>query len=367
MMKMRSFCLMLLCGFAALAAAQSTTINLIFTATFNGIHEPIDSITIRNVSVGGDTVLYAPDTVLVLNDGVGTHDPEPLSSKGFVMYPPHPNPSRGEVTLSLFVPADEKVELHMADLTGRKRLLFDGMLPRGEHQFRVMPGSKGYYLLVAQTSHEIQVQKLLYLGAGNEDFKAVLMNTAARTSGGERSTGGFTWKSGDYLLMTGYFKNPGYIQIQENPTISTLYTLDLIIGLPCSGTPTLTDFDGNIYNTVQIGSQCWMKENLKVTHYKTGIPIPVVTNNYDWTMILTDAMCWYNNDSATYNGTYGALYNWYTIENKNICPVGWHVPTDPEWSEMIKRYDAGFDTDIQIFFGLEQRASVNLWQCFICH
>jgi len=105
------------------------------------------------------------------------------------------------------------------------------------------------------------------------------------------------------------------------------------MGVPCPGMPTETDYNGNVYNTVQIGTQCWMKENLRARNYRNGTPIPNITSNSTWGSLSTDAMCWYNNDSVTYAATYGALYNWYAVDNPNgLCPTGWHVPTDAEWT-----------------------------------
>ena len=98
---------------------------------------------------------------------------------------------------------------------------------------------------------------------------------------------------------------------------------------------TVTDADGNVYNTVTIGTQVWMKENLKVTHYSNGDPIPNITDITGWKNLTTGAYCWYNNDESNYKDTYGALYNWYTIvDGRNVCPTGWHVPTDEEWTTL---------------------------------
>jgi len=100
------------------------------------------------------------------------------------------------------------------------------------------------------------------------------------------------------------------------------------------GTGTVTDIDGNVYQTIIIGDQEWMMENLKVTHYRNGDPIPHLTNNDDWTSTSSGAYCYYNNSSA--NGdTYGALYNWYAVnDSRGIAPEGWHVPTDDDWKEL---------------------------------
>ena len=96
----------------------------------------------------------------------------------------------------------------------------------------------------------------------------------------------------------------------------------------------VTDVEGNVYKTVVIGTQVWMAENLKTTKYNDGITIPHVTDNAAWASLTTPGYCWYNNDAATYKATYGALYNWYTVNTGILCPMGWHVPSDNEWKEL---------------------------------
>ncbi len=110
-------------------------------------------------------------------------------------------------------------------------------------------------------------------------------------------------------------------------------TTELItLGVPCPGLPNVKDYDGNVYNTVQIGTQCWMKENLKTRHYSNGIPIPNITGDTEWASLSSGARCWYGNDSATYAAIYGSLYNWRAVNHQyGLCPSGWHVPTDLEW------------------------------------
>jgi uncharacterized protein (TIGR02145 family) len=117
------------------------------------------------------------------------------------------------------------------------------------------------------------------------------------------------------------------------------------------GTSTVPDNELNSYNTVLIGTQCWTKENLKVTQYNDGTPIPL-NNTYTsgtvstvWQGLTTGAYTIYGNGLST--GTdatnYGFLYNWYAAvgivtpmgsPTKNICPTGWHVPTDTEWTTL---------------------------------
>ena len=107
--------------------------------------------------------------------------------------------------------------------------------------------------------------------------------------------------------------------------------------------PMVYDIDGNSYHTVQLGNQWWMVENLKVTHFNNGIHIPDVTDNSQWEGLNTAAYCWYNNDEATYKSGYGALYNHYAAYSKELCPVGWHVPSFTEWNILID-YLGGVDT-----------------------
>jgi len=86
-----------------------------------------------------------------------------------------------------------------------------------------------------------------------------------------------------------------------------------------------SDFDGNYYKTVTIGTQTWMAENLLVTHYRNGTIIP------NYVGYVSPGYAWYANDFATYKDIYGALYTWYTVATGNLCPLGWHVPSDEEW------------------------------------
>lgn len=103
--------------------------------------------------------------------------------------------------------------------------------------------------------------------------------------------------------------------------------------LPGSGN-TVTDIDGNTYNTVTIGTQVWMVENLKTTKYRNGDTIANVTGNSAWAATITGAYCNYNNN-ANSSITYGRLYNWYAVnDNRKIAPTGWHVPTDADWTTL---------------------------------
>jgi uncharacterized protein (TIGR02145 family) len=97
---------------------------------------------------------------------------------------------------------------------------------------------------------------------------------------------------------------------------------------------TVKDIDGNIYNTVTIGNQVWMQENLKTTRYNDGTPIPNVTDITEWRHCDSPAFVWYDND-ISYKEQYGALYNWHAVGDRpGLCPEGWHVPSDEEWKQL---------------------------------
>lgn len=115
-------------------------------------------------------------------------------------------------------------------------------------------------------------------------------------------------------------------------------------------TTDLRDIDGNIYNIVQIGTQFWMRENLRTTTNKYGIAIPNKFADAEWGDFTSPAYCWLNNDEDNRN-IYGALYNWYAVGSGSLCPSGWHVPSDGEFKTL------------EVFLGMSQeQADAMLWR-----
>lgn len=116
-------------------------------------------------------------------------------------------------------------------------------------------------------------------------------------------------------------------------------------GLTGCNTNSIKDIDGNVYKTVDIGTQVWMRENLKTTRYNDGALIPLVSDNEAWTELTGPAFSWYNNDLAN-KEIYGALYNWYPIATGKLCPKGWHVAADSDWMKLKSFLDEeGFGED----------------------
>jgi uncharacterized protein (TIGR02145 family) len=101
----------------------------------------------------------------------------------------------------------------------------------------------------------------------------------------------------------------------------------------------VVDIDGNTYQLVSICNQTWTKSNLNVSKYNNGDPIPQVTDPYEWRSLTTGAWCYYNNDSSN-GAVYGKLYNWYAVnDSRGLAPVGYHIPSVTEWSNMINCLD----------------------------
>jgi uncharacterized protein (TIGR02145 family) len=96
----------------------------------------------------------------------------------------------------------------------------------------------------------------------------------------------------------------------------------------------ITDVEGNVYRTVEIGGQCWMAENLATETYGDGSAIPTGLSPPAWASTTSGAFAVYGGDPSN-KGIYGLLYNWYAVADpRSICPAGWHVPTDGEWTEL---------------------------------
>lgn len=107
---------------------------------------------------------------------------------------------------------------------------------------------------------------------------------------------------------------------------------------PLAGT--VSDADGNAYDTVRIGTQTWMVQNLKTTKYNDGTAIPAAAAvSADWPNTITPSYCWYDNDASN-KDTYGALYNWYAVNTGKLAPTGWHIPSSAEF-DLLRSFLGG--------------------------
>jgi uncharacterized protein (TIGR02145 family) len=122
-------------------------------------------------------------------------------------------------------------------------------------------------------------------------------------------------------------------------------------------TGTVTDIEGNVYQTIGIGSQIWMQENLKTIMFSDGSAIPLVEDSIEWALQYVEpAYCWYDNDEEKYKDTFGALYNFRTVMTGKLCPSGWHVPDDDEWT-ILETFLGGRD----VAGGMMKEAGTEHW------
>src|SRR5512133_564383 len=146
--------------------------------------------------------------------------------------------------------------------------------------------------------------------------------TESKTSDG-KGTGAFTSSLAGLQKGSVYF-----VSAYATNSVGTAY------GEPFTFSTQIDDIEGNNYNTTPIGTQIWMAENLKTTLYNDDTQIPNVTSNTAWAALTTPAYAWAQNNEATYKPLYGAIYNWYAVATGKLCPTGWHVPSDADFSSM---------------------------------
>ncbi|MFZ4456214.1 MAG: fibrobacter succinogenes major paralogous domain-containing protein [Bacteroidales bacterium] len=137
-----------------------------------------------------------------------------------------------------------------------------------------------------------------------------------------------------HSLIKGLIAGTGYyVRVYVKTELGRAYS-DSYNVYTATADQVIKDVDGNEYHTIKIGTQTWLLENLRTTHYRNGDPIPNLTADNDWLNATNDAWCDYNNIEPT-DLRYGHLYNWYAVsDSRNIAPVGWHVATKQEWIDL---------------------------------
>lgn len=307
---------MLLIIFAT-ANIYSQNYNISFAAS--GASTTVGTVKVDNLTQNTSLTLNGND---ILHLGpVGINETE-FNSNSTIIYP---NPTQGKSELSINAEQEGDIQITINDITGKEVLHIGNNYPKGNHKFQLNGLKQGMYLvniksethsyslkLVSQNSNQNETAVIEYWGYENI-IQGKLKNT--------KTTVNMAYTNGDRLLFKGTSGNYSNI-ITDIPTSSKTITFNFTA---------CTDYDNNNYATVQIGTQIWMAENLKTTHYKNGVSIPNITDSSVWIGLNNGATCLYNNDSS-YRTIYGSLYNWFSVNTGNLCPTGWHVPTDAEWT-----------------------------------
>ncbi|MEA3479728.1 MAG: FISUMP domain-containing protein [Bacteroidota bacterium] len=318
--------------------AQKSTLELTFTALDSLSWLPLDSIKVMNRTKGGDTVLFWPDTVLVLDYTTGVLE-QPQESTGLQLLQNYPNPVIDQTNITIYIPREDKVNIIIIDIWGKKIYEEEEVLKKGYHQFRFIPGAGKMFFFSVHYKGTKQCIKIIHTG-DNVTQSSCLEYTGCDNDKSrlKRTTHykGLSYSLGDTLLYIGYFDSLES-GILDNPDSNKIYNFQFATNIPCPGIPTV-NYEGQVYNTIQIFSQCWLKENMNA-----GTMIPGNQNMEDNEII--EKYC-YDDDPANCE-IYGGLYQWDEMMDyktamgaRGICPEGWHVPTDEEWKVLEGAVDS---------------------------
>jgi len=328
-MKANILLLFLVLGIISGTRGQNT-LDLSFTAVDNAAYVQLDSIKLMNRTRGNSVMVYWPDTTiaydvtpgdLLLYIGYAMGHPFGIETSEnripqFQLFECYPNPVRGQGVISMSLPSKGTVNIMVADIRGRVALSFDRELHKGIHSFAFHPGDESVYFLTTRW-HGI-----------SKSIRIMNEGEAGGNTCSMRYTGN---KMGDPVLKQPFTSTDLVIResgILDSPAANKTYTFQFATNIPCPGTPTV-EYEGLIYNTIQIFSQCWLKENLNVGNMING-SLDQTDNS------IKEKYCYEDNaDSCT---KYGGLYQWnemmqYTTQQgtQGICPPDWHLPTDEEW------------------------------------
>ena len=364
--------IMLLCA----ASLFAQTVSVTFTGRdAQNQYLPLTRVEVSNLTKGWQETLYWPDTMLTMTDGTGIEDVKTQNFASLQLSQNNPNPFDGTTDVLLSVADAGALTVEIADIYGRLVETQNiASLPIGNHQFRIALSSTGTYVMTVRQNGETATIKMVNNGGGNgnkiEYAGMVGANNYSPLPQPKHAHRGATdnpFDPGDQMEYVGFAMQNGtevesshVVQAQESSQTVVLTFGD---GAPCSGMLTVTDHEGNIYNTVQIGNQCWMRDNLRTTTSPSTGTYLVSTADTTGTFAFTGKQArWYNNDSATYAPmNYGLLYNWnaavdtfntaygetsvntsygnavsvsFSGNRRGICPAGWHLPSDAEWTQL---------------------------------
>ena len=320
----------------------------------SGNYVQLSKVVLANITQGWSDTLIYPDTTAILivgNSSISEHNATALGLSQNT-----PNPFHGTTQVSIAVAESGPLSLEVLDINGRLTVARNfTLIDRGTHQFSIQLSTPQIYLLTALQNGNAFSIKMINKGNSGIDkieYEGVVSdkNIEVKTKNNAKGIMNHPFSSGDSMSYKGdafinnqEFESDIIVQTQTTSEVVTLiFEVDMTEdGQPCQGMATLTDIDGNTYNTVKIGNQCWMKENLRTTRY------PNCTTISQGSTTSTTVAYWYypDNNSANKN-RYGLLYNWQAVTQgvsdsinpsrvQGICPPGWHVPSIAEWTQLI--------------------------------
>lgn len=342
--------LVAICLTSMILCAQQV-VTLTFTGQdTSGRYLRLNRVVISNLSRNWTETIYWPDTVLEMQNStrIAEHVANVFSLEQNI-----PNPFDGITTVQLHKAEAGRTTLWVSDLSGKELVRYEGLLSDGTHRFRLSLPNAQVYFLHAQSGKYSASIKMVSKGNGGSsmiEYEGQTLSYKLDMGKAMKGSTNQTFVLGDMMEYVGYVVIDGMelesehiTQAQYDSQFLTL-RFQFAIERPCHGTTTVTDYDGNIYNTVQIGNQCWMRENLRTVHYTDGTEISfAMGNTYSNSMPYRYAP----DDDQSLVSIYGYLYNWPAVMHSSasssvnrsgvqgICPIGWHVPSEAEWLQLI--------------------------------
>jgi uncharacterized protein (TIGR02145 family) len=328
---MKKLFFLIVISFSLLSNAQ----NYLLSFAGAGASFSVDNVTVENLTAGTSLTLNGNDILHLTSIITGINPVENGQSGEMKIYP---NPMIDNSIIKIFPPVEGDATISVYSLTGKLVTKVKSYLEHDWQEFKLSGTENGLFLITVKGPDYQFSGKLVCNEKSNGTMSIEKVSNNAQATDGKISkmehkgvqvTVDMQYTTGDRLKLTGISSNYTTI-ITDIPTTSKLVTFTFI---EC------TDGDGNNYPVIQIGTgkstpQIWMAENLKSTKFKDGTsPIPNIAGNAAWQALSSPAYCWYNNEVGN-KATYGALYNWYTVNTGKLCPTGWHVPTDAEWTTL---------------------------------
>jgi uncharacterized protein (TIGR02145 family) len=287
----------------------------------------IDSVWVTNLITGQKVKLLGEESLLLTQSVTSTIPTGINQEVGYI----YPNPSGEHAALVFPIAENGPVNILVYNSTGQPVMAFNQQLISGIHRFNIRFPSEGmFFISVLKNSGPVGLTavstgkargsgEIIYDGWGSHS--QVFSETTTKSLLAGKS---MTYHEGDILHYSGFSAGNNTF-LTDSPLETKVYTLEFVNCL---------DFEKNSYPAVKIGTQWWMAGNLKTTHYADGSDIPNLTANTAWAGATSGAYCWYDNDGKNKN-PFGALYNWFAVaDSRKICPAGWHVPTDGEWTTL---------------------------------
>lgn len=312
-----------------------------YQITFAGSGESttVDSVFAENLTQSTTLKMKGSD-ILHLKGTVSVFDISSDRETGKITF--YPNPMKDHVKMQFILPEAGETMITLYDISGKEIAKTRDLLSGGEHTYSLRDLREGIYLAYVTAGRYSLYGKLISSGSTGNGVKIVHESSAISRdkkadSKGANDEAVMQYNTGDRLKLIG--KSGIYRTIVTDvPASSKTITYYFIA---------CTDGDGNNYPVVfissskgigdnddlkpDIGTQAWMGENLRTTRLTGGPDIPYVIDGSVWTGLNTPAYCLYNNHQGNKN-VYGALYNWFTVTTGKLCPSGFHVPTDAEWT-----------------------------------